>query len=127
MHYTVSNGSIYNPGGIIIEEAGFILTVDKDDPDIVLINAIGDYNDIAKRRLPRLQPMAHVMDIICFGFTTSDYNIGLHIPKDKQVSVLNHMMHVTGSPKTKEIAHAILAEDRNRLETAFASVPDEMR
>ena len=61
------------------------------------------------------------MDIICFGFTPDDQH-GLQVSKEDQVTILNHIMHVNGSPKTKDIAHAIRDEDRDRMEKAFKTI-----
>lgn len=121
MEYTVEYGSIYSPDGKIVENAGFLLTVDKDDKNTVLLHKVGDYELIANVHLPRFQKATHIFDIICFGFANADTG-GLQLNKEDQVKIMNHMLNCTGSKWVKEVAHAIQAEDSLLLGKAFHSI-----
>lgn len=123
MKYIVKYGSIYSPDGKIVENAGFLLTVDKDDKNTVLLHKVGDYELIANVHFPRFQKATHIFDfdVVCFGFSNADTG-GLQLSKEDQVKIMNHMLNCTGSKWIKEVAHAIQDEDSLLLDKAFQSI-----
>lgn len=121
MDFKVKHDDIYDPKGHIIDELGFLLTIDKDDEDIVLVHSIGEYDNVVKHQLPRLNKLHTIMHVVAFTF--SKHNLSEKVlPKKDQVTIVNYMRNHSVSSKTNAVAHAIKNQDMQALNHAFNDI-----
>lgn len=99
----------------------FILTIDREDDEMVNPFKFGNHNDIIEIDLPRINTMKDQVKIVCFTFEDKSLNTQA-LSKEEQVVITNYIRNTRNEPKVAAIAHAIYDEDVDAIQKAFRNV-----